>query len=560
MAAPSSQLEDYQAHQRYWEAQAPFLRRCSARMGLQGKLVFSFMALLFLSLIVSCTLFITKSQDQLSGVIGEQARQIAYTLALAGKSPLANGDGAELTHIGQDLIKSRNILYVQWRSAAGNTLSLASRDPDLRPDSTPGAEQDVRALMLVQQRRSPLLGAYVQVTAPVLHTRGLGAQATAESSTQLVGYVSVAISETQERAQIRAITSSVLLWGTALGLLSLPLAYLLVRRIFFPIRQLVDATQRIAGGDLDAAVAINRPDLIGTLARSFNDMVHRVKMQQRQLEQTNRGLEASVKQRTGELVQVNEKLSAEIAEKDDFIRAVSHDLNAPLRNIAGMASMLLLKHGASFDEDITHRLQRIQKNVEMESDLIAELLELSRIKTRRQKMENIETAALVADLADVFENDLREKEIDLSVLTPLPVLLAEKSRIRQVFQNLIDNAIKYIGPPVAGRARRIEIGCELDTNGAEFFVRDNGMGIDPEDMEKIFVVFRRGRNSLQGNIAGKGVGLAGVKTIVRMYGGDIRVQSTPGEGSCFYFIIAGRHVPSLMSQSQHGNLLTESVV
>src|SRR5205085_1159905 len=94
------------------------------------------------------------------------------------------------------------------------------------------------------------------------------------------------------------------------------------------------------------------------------------------LADANRGLEEKVRQRTAQVETANRRLRSEIAEKEDFLRAVSHDLNAPLRNIAGMATMLLLKHRETFNEDVIHRLERIQKNVTVETDLIAELLEL----------------------------------------------------------------------------------------------------------------------------------------------------------------------------------------
>src|ERR1043165_700407 len=119
---------------------------------------------------------------------------------------------------------------------------------------------------------------------------------------------------------------------------------------------------------------------------------------------------------------------------------------------SSMAAMLLLKYRERFDEDVIHRLERIRKNVQVETDLIAELLELSRIKTRRQKMEPVDVGAMVHELAGRFENDLRTKNIALVVDQLLPVLECERARIRQVFQNLIDNAIKYMGE---GANRRI---------------------------------------------------------------------------------------------------------
>ena len=178
----------------------------------------------------------------------------------------------------------------------------------------------------------------------------------------------------------------------------------------------------------------------------------------------------------------NKRLSSEIAEKEDFLRAVSHDLNAPLRNISGMATMLLMKSRDKFDDDIIHRLERIQKNVEAETDLIAELLELSRIKTRRQKMEPVDVNELVDDIGDVLENDLKSTRIDLIVDNALPVVQCEKARLRQVFQNLIDNAIKYMGDE-AGR-RRSTSAARFALTETEFYVRDTGIGIDPEDIEQ----------------------------------------------------------------------------
>jgi len=197
-----------------------------------------------------------------------------------------------------------------------------------------------------------------------------------------------------------------------------------------------------------------------------------------------------------------------------------------------------MKYKEKFDEDVLHRLERIKKNVDVETDLIAELLELSRIKTRRQRMEPVDVESLVNELRGVFENDLKSRSIHLIMDTPLPVLEAERARLRQVFQNLIDNAIKYMGD---GLRREIHLGCAPRAGEVEFYVRDTGTGIDPEDIDKVFFVFRRGKSV--SNIAGKGVGLASVKSIVETYNGSIWVESKLGEGTTFRFTINGKHVP-----------------
>jgi signal transduction histidine kinase len=382
-----------------------------------------------------------------------------------------------------------------------------------------------------------------------------------------------------------------------------PAMYGVVHRVFAPIRQLVATADRIAAGDLDAEVAIHRPDVIGTLARSFNEMVRRVKEQRTELAETNeklerandqleeanrrlaganRELEEKVKGRTAELERANQRLSREIAEKEDFLRAVSHDLNAPLRNLAGMAAMLLMKHRQTFDEDVIHRLERIQRNVQVETDLIGELLELSRIKTRRQRMELVYLDTLVRELGEVFAQDLETRQIRLVFDNPLPALVCERARIRQVFQNLIDNAIKYMGEgaPAVGRGqsseargqkadacaaadlgtrhgpteladvsapgplvKEIHVGSADGANGPEFWVRDTGIGIEEEDLDKLFRVFRRGRSQAVQSVAGKGVGLASVKSIIETYDGVIRVESRPGHGSTFRFTIDRKYLP-----------------
>jgi len=380
-----------------------------------------------------------------------------------------------------------------------------------------------------------------------------------DSSTRLLGYVSVGISQSGEDAQVRRVNYYVVALGVAIILFSAPIAYALIHRIFLPIRQLVAATQCISAGDLHTEVAVDRPDLIGELARSFNHMVLTVRRQQDDLNdanqslaeanvklaEANEGLEQKVVERTAQLEVANKRLQTEITEKEDFVRAVSHDLNAPLRNIDGMTAMLLMKHRDKFDEDIIHRLERIQKNVKHQTDLIGELLELSRIKTRRMKMEDVELDPLVRDLGGIFESDLRTKSIELVFDTPLPALNCERARLRQVFQNLIDNAIKYMGEgqtTESGPVKRIHIGCVTRTEEAEFYVRDTGIGIDQEDIGRVFVVFRRGRNTNSTNVAGKGVGLSSVKSIIETYNGTIWVESQIGKGSTFRFTINGRFV------------------
>lgn len=528
------------------------------RIGLQGKLVLSFMCLLITALAGSWWLFAAETRSMMGSLMGAKAVEISQTLAMASETAMEGRRVAELERMGRDLLKNRDVMTVAFYDSGGAVLSVASKDLDATGDAgfLPDLKNNIQHLMQVRHRSSPVLGDYAEVTAPVLAypAGAAGPGPEAQGGSRLLGYVTVNISEADQKEYVRRINVILGVVGALVLLASLPVVSVLVHRIFMPIRQLVDATDRIATGDLEARVAIDRPDVIGTLARSFNEMVKKVRSQQEalaaangQLAEANRDLEAKVLQRTYQLEAANQRLSREIAEKEDFLRAVSHDLNAPLRNISGMATMLLMKHRARFDEDVIHRLERIQKNVEIETDLIGELLELSRIKTRRQKMEMVDVGAMVHELGGMFENDLRSKGIDLVLDGPLPVVRCERLRMRQVFQNLVDNAIKYMGPGSdvdgSGVARReIHVGCTVRAGEAEFYVRDTGIGIEPEDVDKVFCVFRRGKSAEVQGVAGKGVGLASVKSIIETYGGTIWVTSKPRQGSRFVFTIGGQHV------------------
>jgi signal transduction histidine kinase len=518
-------------------------RRRRRHTGLEGKILAALMILLISAMLTIFWAWTSQIGEEVVALLGQQARRTALAVSMAAEPAMRTGDLVKLSKIREDTLKDANILSVAFFLRDGSGINLKTplgAQAPLVPSLEAG---DLETLGSVQGKQEAGRGVLLEVCEPVM-TAGINGK-----GPNLIGYSKVGVWPAPEMMQVRRVNVFAVGVGFSVALGFLPLAYAIVHRIFQPIRDLVTATNHIAGGQLDIQVAIDRQDGVGELARSFNAMARTVKAQQEDLQEANRklaqanaGLEANVAHRTLELEAANRSLSREIAEKEDFLRAISHDLNAPLRNISGMASMLLLKHRDSFDGDVIHRLERIQKNVEVETDLIGELLELSRIKTRQQKMELVETEEIVRSLGEIFENDLRTRDIQLIVDTKLPVLRGDRARLRQVFQNLIDNSIKYIGDALP---REIHVGCALRESEAEFYVSDNGIGIHPDDMEKVFYVFRRGRNCTALGIAGKGVGLSSVKSIVEMYSGSIWVQSQLSKGSKFTFTINGQFVPAL---------------
>jgi signal transduction histidine kinase len=483
------------------------------RGGMESKLLLSFMGILAMAVGMACFLILQDHSQTVDAMSVDHAICLSQFLAAASRPALQQDHRDELACLGRSLVSQGDVVGVGFFDASGILINSAGSERVVREISNLTPSQAGRTgILQPAQGVLPEVGHFVSVAAAVMARRsGEGP----DEGMHVIGYVMLWLSRSAAETEMANATLKMILVGTLTVLCCFPVAAVLTHNFFEPIRQLVTATKRMIAGDLEAKVAVNRPDVIGVLARSFNEMVQQIRVQQDALATANRELESKVQQRTGQLEAANKRLSSEIAEKEDFLRAVSHDLNAPLRNIAGMATMLMRKH-QNLDADVIHRLERIQKNVEVETTLIGELMELSRIKTQRQPMEIVDTRALVDEVAGLFEADLRYRNIRFCIDGPLPTIKCEPSRLRQVFQNLIDNAIKYMGDrPDA--MHEIRVGCIVRADEAEFSVRDTGVGIAAEDIPKLFHAFRRGGSARSAKVAGKGIGLASVKSIIETY-------------------------------------------
>ncbi len=322
-------------------------------------------------------------------------------------------------------------------------------------------------------------------------------------------------------------------------LLVLPAVAFASRRSARPLQRLLEATHALADGEQAPPVPSHRGDEIGLLGEAFNGMAQRLQAAHRELRGHNDNLENIITQRTAELEQANQQLAEQNAEKDAFLRSVSHDLNAPLRNIDGMAAMVLRKHRDTLDEDVIRKLERICANVKQETELINGLVELSRLRTTPPAEHIVDLNELVGEVFAGLGHQVEEARIQTRIEGTLPTIKAERTRIRQVLQNLIDNAAKYM---MDSKVRQITVRAEEDLHFYRIAVQDTGRGIAWEDQPKVFGVFQRSTRSGTHQVQGKGVGLASVKSIVEGYGGQIWVDSELGKGSTFHFTLAREKV------------------
>jgi len=219
------------------------------------------------------------------------------------------------------------------------------------------------------------------------------------------------------------------------------------------------------------------------------------------------------------------------SELERFTYTVSHDLKSPLVTINGFLGFLEQDVAEGNSERMKRDMQRIYEAVKKMQSLLNELLELSRIGRMMNAPENIPFESLVRDALDIVQGRLTEQKVTVQIQPNLPAIYGDRPRLVEVLQNLLDNAAKYMGDQPEPR---IEIGCRNPGEGQPiFFVKDNGMGIEPQFHERVFGLF----NKLDPRSEGTGVGLALVRRIIEVHGGRIWIESETGHGSTFLFTL-----------------------
>ncbi len=228
------------------------------------------------------------------------------------------------------------------------------------------------------------------------------------------------------------------------------------------------------------------------------------------------------------------KLETQNAELERFAYTVSHDLKSPLITINGFVGMLSEDLAEGDSDAVKDDLARISDAADKMDRLLTEVLHLSRIGRMVKPSEDVPLEELAREALELVSGQARQSGVQVEISPDLPVVFGDRIRLLEVLQNLIDNAVKYMGDP---SRPRITIGSRRDGAEAICYVRDNGIGIEPRYHEKVFGLF----DQLDPAVEGSGVGLALVKRIVEMHGGRIWVESEgPRQGSTFCFTIPAR--------------------
>ena len=348
-------------------------------------------------------------------------------------------------------------------------------------------------------------------------------------------YLKSDFSELTSRIKMQALTVGVVFLAS--GLAALLLSSGLQRLVSGPILDL-SKTARAVSEQKDYSLRAQKRggDELGQLVDAFNQMLDQIQERDSALQAAKGELEQRVEERTRERARRNEELYQSNKELDDFAYIASHDLKEPLRGIHNFSNFLLEDYADKLDGEGRSKLETLMRLTRRMESLIDSLLHFSRLGRVDLAMDQVDLNEIVAQVVDSLDITLKQEGVEVRVPRPLPQVLADRARVGEIFSNLVVNAMKYNDKP----QKWIEIGMTRNGGGEDgppvFYVRDNGIGIPEKHHDAVFRIFKRlhGREKFGG---GTGAGLTIVRKIVERHHGRIWLESSPGEGTTFYFTL-----------------------
>lgn len=328
--------------------------------------------------------------------------------------------------------------------------------------------------------------------------------------------------------------------------LAVAAAWLIATRLTRPISQLAYATEKVAAGKLTTRVETDAVNEVGTLADSFNRMVSelsytRARNQQLldELKQLNENLERRVEQRTEELKIARDQADVANRAKSDFVANLSHELRTPLTSISGFSEALQEKYFGKLNKKQADYVKYIQDNSQHMLSLINQIVDLEKMETGKTEIEisNVRIKKLLENSLSMIEDKAADQHITLDCQLAPEIdeleIRADEPKLQQVVINLLSNAVMFT--PDGGR---IIVRAKVADKQLIVEVEDTGVGIAPENQEKVFEDFFQVKSDIKDKTPGLGLGLGLSRRLVEMHGGKIWVESEgEGKGSRFIFTI-----------------------
>ena len=465
---------------------------------LRVKLVFIMLLIVVLLMVVVLVFlirgvqefYITQFNEQMESAFRQTELVNELRLAAADESAVSRMDGVLKVFSGELGIDRNTRHYYILDGTTGEVLESSGADENSRIEIT----QNILSAMegSAALKGSPRTG-NMDVAVPI------------RAGNSTTGYIIYIIDNKQTVQSLNSEIFSLILRAVLIGfVISIAISLIISKTLLSPIRGMTTAAEAMADGDFSRKIRVESEDEIGILAKTFNDMAKQIETMLEELKKA-------------------EKLRRE------FVANVSHELRTPLTSIRTYAETISDRH--EIPEETEEEFLRVIIN---ESDrmtkIVQDLLELSRFDSGTSVL-SIEEFSMERSVRDVYaaialEAKKRNHELNLELEWKLPDIKGDRARIEQVLMNIISNALKYT--PDGGR-----IDIYSGSSGANVWVRieDTGVGIPPEDLERVFDRFYRVDKARTRESGGTGLGLSIAKEIVSMHGGEINIESTPGVGT-----------------------------
>ena len=311
--------------------------------------------------------------------------------------------------------------------------------------------------------------------------------------------------------------------AVALLLTVLVLAFGLWRSAILPLNRLASDARQVASGDFDHQVEPGGPAEMRAVGLDVNRMRERILAELSALREAHASLEAKT-----------EDLQRSNSELEQFAYVASHDLQEPLRKVASFCQLLQRRYAGRLDAKADEYIEHAVDGAKRMQALINDLLAFSRVGRTAQRREPVSCAVLLAQAWANLAPEVRRTHATIEV-GELPVVLGEATLLTAVFQNLINNALKFR----ADEPPRVSVSVRRDGEDWLFSFSDNGIGIEPEYADRIFVIFQRLHD--KATYPGTGIGLAMVKKIIEYHGGRIWLDTTVTTGARFRFTLPALH-------------------
>ncbi len=440
----------------------------------------------------------------------------AELLAASAMPQLATNDLAGLSEVVDSLSRDPTVRFAMVTDPRG--LILGHTDPK---HSGEYLRDELSRRQLSQPAQSNIVyegRELVESAAPVLIDHSV------------LGWAWVAADLRQNNQQIAAVTNAGILnagLAVATGIL---FALLLAASITRQLRLLLEGADRLAHDNFDQPVPLVSSNEVGVLTRGFNRAMRKLRSDRIAIQKAHEELQAEVLERRRaeqELQAANRAIQRANDNLREFAHVASHDLQEPLRTVAGFSELLRRRHKDSLNEEAGQFLELINSAAIRMQNLIRALLEYSRATAAGgEPVQPVDSSAALRVALDNLNTAIQSSGASIQV-NDLPTVDANEIAVVQLFQNLVSNAIKY-----SKEHPMIQISAQREEKFWKFAVADNGIGIDPHDQERIFQIFKRAHGD---QYSGSGIGLAICSRIVERYGGRIWVEAAPGQGSTFYF-------------------------